>query len=309
MRLRIKTADKQDHALELPGAEPTVGELRTEAKRIFASDLMFVHKGVVLGNDFQRLREHCNSDCGIINVVVKKSKPAASPGAAASPATAAFPAVLNAAFLLGSMLGANPSPVAASSSAAVPPAAMPWAPLPAAAAAAAAPGAQPRANTDVSNISGLLGTLTTLTIQTTDKQEFRVELHGAEPTVGKLRTEAKRKLGATDLTVIYKGQVLRDDAKLLKDHGIEDGGTILAKKPNLSSSNGATASPAATAPAAEAPGAPAPAAAPAYPPGRAQAPTDLARGRRPTSSRAGTPERPELPRLRRRRRLRGRRSC
>ena len=74
-----------------------------------------------------------------------------------------------------------------------------------------------------------------LTIKTTDKVEHPVQLSGEEPTVGELRTEAKRALSAADLTVVHKGKVLTDDAKGLKAEGVEDGGMIvvIVKKPKL----------------------------------------------------------------------------
>ena len=276
MKITLKTTDKKELPLELPGAEPTVGELRTEAKRKLSdSDLIVVYQGAVLNDDAKRLTAHGIENDGTIIVVVKKPKLPA----AASPLMGASPAVLNPRTLLDSMLSANPSNGAAASSlAAVPRATVHWAPPPAAAAAAAAPGAQSRANTDTSE----LGILTTnLTLHTTDKQELRVQLPGADPTVGELRTEAMRKLRASDLIVVYQGAVLNDDAKRLKVYGIEDGGTILIliKKTNPSFSPGAAASPAASAPpgAAAAPWAPSPAAAP-YPPGAGAPPranTDL----------------------------------
>lgn len=112
MKLTIKTTDKQDHPLDLPGAEPTLGELRTEAKR--------------LGDDLeaQGLKEQGIEDGSVIIVVVNKAKPAESPGVAASPA-AAVP------------------------SAAVPWAPSPSAAVAAAAAPSPAPGAQPKAPTDL----------------------------------------------------------------------------------------------------------------------------------------------------------------
>ena len=113
--------DQQDLLLELSGAEPTLGELRNEAKRkLEVEDLFILYNSAILGvgEDAKHLKAHGIDDGGWIVVVVKKAVRVESPGAAASPAATA-----------GTVVPWAPSPAAAPSPAEAPPGAQPKAPV------------------------------------------------------------------------------------------------------------------------------------------------------------------------------------
>jgi hypothetical protein len=102
----------------------------------------------------------------------------------------------------------------------------------------------------------------TVTVKTIAKEEYAVELPGSSATVGDLRTAAGQNMpipAGGVLTLVHLGNVLGDDAKSLKDHGIADGAMLVAiiKKPKTGESPAVVA--ASPAPAAAAPTAAAPA--------------------------------------------------
>jgi hypothetical protein len=75
MKLTIQTTDKAEHAVELGGAAPTVGELRAEVKQTLgAPDCTMVHRGTVLADDAQSLAATGVEDGGKIVVIIKKPK-------------------------------------------------------------------------------------------------------------------------------------------------------------------------------------------------------------------------------------------
>ena len=93
MKLTVKTVSKEEHAVEITGAAPTVRDLKKAAcdKMAIGDDsaLTLIHLGTVLKDDAKTLVDVGIADGAVVIAMIKKQKTAASPAAAAAAAAAA----------------------------------------------------------------------------------------------------------------------------------------------------------------------------------------------------------------------------
>ena len=92
MKLTVKTVSKEEHAVEITGAAPTVRDLKKAAcdKMAIGDDsaLTLIHLGTVLKDDAKTLVDVGIADGAVVIAMIKKQKTAASPAAAAAAAPA-----------------------------------------------------------------------------------------------------------------------------------------------------------------------------------------------------------------------------
>lgn len=67
-----------------------------------------------------------------------------------------------------------------------------------------------------------------ISIKTMQRTEHILDISGPDATIGEVRAQADSVLGSTGITLIHKGQVLKDDSATLAAVGIVEGEMLVA---------------------------------------------------------------------------------